>query len=310
MNDRLDEDSIIKLFKNYFTNEFDDDIGLIKYKKSKYVVTIDTFVRSSDAPKNMDPYYMGWKAGLSSLSDVYIKGSSPLGALISIGLPSDINKKYVNNLARGLYDILNKYSVNVLKWDTNYSKELFISVALIGKPGKVIPWRSNMKVGDCIFVSDYFGLEALGLNILLNKIELDDPAIRESAIRRFYKPDPDLKKYSRIVNMYRVSASIDSSDGLARSLWLLSKRSNKKIRLQRIPIHPLLLKSGLPKNKMLEFVLYGGEEYIGIFAVPRNLSYNLTKEGFIKIGEVVENNVGVYNDKNQLIEDRGFIHLF
>jgi|Deesub1362A_J573_1020465.scaffolds.fasta_scaffold00001_350 thiamine-monophosphate kinase len=306
MKKLVSEDDIISLFRLMFKDKsFLDDIGLFESDDTKLAFNIDTFVKSSDAPPRMDYYYMGWKAVISTISDLYVKGVSPIGLLISIGISNE-DIRGLNALSKGIKDASNKYKLRVVKWDTNSSKDLFLSIAAFGYASNKIPWRRNLKDNDIIVVSDYFGLEGLGLKIMLGKIQVASP-LSKKAIMRFCKPTPDFGKYLYIVKK-GVNASTDSSDGLSRALWNLSRSSGKKIILNNLPIHPLIQKSSLPEDIKYEVTLYSGEEYIGVFSVPEAILEDAMDKGFIVVGKVEGKGVGVYDSDGKLILDRGWSH--
>jgi len=253
---------------------------------------------------------MGWKAVVASISDLYVKGVKPLGLTISLCLPNlDIEK--IRSIAHGIKGACNRYGLKVYKWDTNKSIELSISVACIGITKRSIPLRSGLKMGDLLLVSDTFGLETLGLKILLGEIVIEDKKIKELAISRFLQPSPDFNKLLKIYKEHYLSihAAIDSSDGLAKSLWELSKSSNKKIKLLNIPVDPQLYKLNLSKKTILELALYGGEEYQAIISVDKTIRNYLIKLGFIEIGRICGRGIGVYDNEGHLIEDRGWEHF-
>jgi len=111
------------------------------------------------------------------------------------------------------------------------------------------------------------------------------------------------------------NASIDSSDGLVRSLCLLSRESKVRIVIDKIPIHPLLLKHQdiLGNEYIQELTLYGGEEYIGIFSVSPNNAKKLDKFSDLYPIGYIEKGSGVYLKKEDAImrlEDKGYRHSF
>lgn len=302
----ISENDIIELASKLFDISLLDDIGICRMGDYEFALNIDTFVKSTDAPSKMRPYCIGWKSVVSSLSDLYVKGVKPLALLVSLGLNSTI-VKHINEVLSGIKDACEHYQVPVVKWDTNKCKDVFISVASIGKINGYVPLRKNAKVGDYVVVSGYFGLEGLGLGILQGRIKVNDSKIRRDAIESFCMPRPDFKKYEKLIKI-GVNASIDSSDGLARSLWILSKESFVKIKLFRIPVHPLVEKAVTHPDLRRALALYSGEEYLGIFTIPKNKVRLAEECEFIPIGEVIDKGVGVYDAEGNVIEDVGYVH--
>jgi len=150
----------------------------------------------------------------------------------------------------------------------------------------------------------------LGLNILLGKYEAEnvDPTLYREAVKEFKYPSPSLERYPLIVDRVRPNASIDSSDGLAASLYQVAKSSGVDILLDDLPLHPYMRR--LSREDAIEATLYGGEEYRGVFFIPRERAGDAERLGLIRIGIVLEGKGRVYLGDGSVIEDRGFRHVF
>jgi thiamin-phosphate kinase len=315
---KLSEDDIIEIFKEFIDHR--DDVGIAFPEKKKYIISsIDSFVSITDMPPGMPYRAASYKALLSALSDLYIKGVSPSGILVSLGLPP-LSLDELNDLKEGFKYMLSIYKIPhdiIKKWDTNRSEHLFISIAAYGFSDFPAPSWSEAKLGDFIYVGGLFGLERLGLEILLNKnIREDIPAeLRNIALSSFLYPKPNLHLYESVIKDGLANASIDSSDGLIRSLYLLSRESEVKIVIEKVPAHPLLLKYEdiLGNRYIQELTLYGGEEYIGIFSVSPDSAKELDRlPDLYRIGYVGRGD-GVYLKKDDALirlEDKGYQHSF
>ena len=303
------ENEVIDIFRRVFGQGLYDDVGFIRYGDKYCLFNIDTFVESSDAPPGMGYRHIGWKSVVSSISDIFVKGGKPVYLCISLTLRSvDVN--LIEDLALGLKEAAREYKLEILKWDTNSSRDLSITVTSIGFSDKPPILRSGAKTGDIIVTTDYFGLEKLGLKILLGEIKNIDRNIGEKAVDRFLRPRINSDLYEEIFTNLHINASIDSSDGLARSLWEISRASNKKIELINLPIHPILTSTGMYEEELIDYVLYGGEEYNGIFCIPEEEKGLSEKLGLIYLGKVREEGVGVFDHKGELIRDLGWLHSF
>ena len=139
------------------------------------------------------------------------------------------------------------------------------------------------------------------------------------SIDSILNPSPPIKfglKLSRYL-----SSSIDSSDGLALSLYELAKESNVDMLIykDKIPIPSELQKFSIINNLDLDdLIFYGGEEYhiVGTVA-KKNLSKikTLKKYGldFFIIGRAIDGIGKVFvdcsNKQRKLLKNKGFIHL-
>ncbi len=276
------------------------------------VVNIDTFDEETDWLPGMSYFDIGWKSIIMSMSDILVKGSKPLGCLISLGVPASITEKKIEELYNGMKKACNYVNANFWGGDTSFTERLHISVVSIGSTDKIIS-RNGARPGDHIFVSSTFGLTSLGYNYLFNG---KNYIYTNIFLEYLYRPKLiNLKLWNKIKNY--ATASIDSSDGLAISLNLLSEASKVKILLEKIPIDQLVYKNIEDPEKAIELALYhGGEEYSFIFTVSEENVRKVLEEAkkfkttIYRIGKITEGR-GVYlrkNRKEYKIFPRGWIH--
>jgi thiamine-monophosphate kinase len=111
------------------------------------------------------------------------------------------------------------------------------------------------------------------------------------------------------------SSSIDSSDGLAVSLYELARNSQVDIEIDAIPsvsgLAEFAKANGLePKD----LIFHGGEEYEIVATIPRpkfrqaELAAKRAKVKLYPIGSVKKGSGRVYVDGKRL-DDRGYIHF-
>jgi thiamine-monophosphate kinase len=110
-----------------------------------------------------------------------------------------------------------------------------------------------------------------------------------------------------------ISASIDSSDGLAWSLHEISKASHVGFLIDRFPIAEETKQFAAMHNlDSLELCLYGGEEYELVVTVKPTLWIKARKNvPLIRIGRVIkQKNLVLKTGKKKLpIEARGWEHF-
>ncbi len=309
----LDEEDIIALFRE--SECLEDDVDILDNDSRYILTTIDSFVSSSDKPLLMPWSSVGYKSIIAALSDMSVKGCWPHQLSISLGL-SRLSQSELRDLKRGINKALATYKLgNCFKWDTNYSKDYFVSVAAYGEVSKPPPLRSGVKPGNLICVGGSFGYVKLGLEILLGNDSWVSRLKRDEyfkALEAFLYPKPPFREYVDFVSEAHVSASIDSSDGLARSLHILSRESGIGIEVDKIPLSSSL-NDYLSFDEAISVVFYGGEEYIGVFSIPDNYIDVALKYGFEIIGKAsseVEGVVLTVGGERIRLMDRGFIHKF
>lgn len=289
---------------------WNDDISTVKLGNRILAFKCDMFVRSTDAPKQMKIWQMARKSVVSCVSDFACKGVKPLASLISLGIPRNFTKKDVGELAKGFRRAEGEFNINIIGGDTNESNDLVIDCCMIGVTRKMVK-RSGARNGDLIITSGPFGYSSVGLKILLNK-----KSQFEKAKNAVLMPKTRLQ-FGLGLAKYATSA-MDSSDGLAVTLYELSEQSKKKFVIEKLPttyeVRKFAKKNRLGIDKL---VFQGGEEYEIVATIPkRNLKKVLVLAKYSKcklyvIGHV-ERGKGVYikyNKKLEKLEKRGWEHL-
>jgi thiamine-monophosphate kinase len=307
-----------------------DDISLISLdniikmsnKKYSLAITCDMLVEHTDVPPKMTFKQIARKSLVSCISDLTTKGIKPIIALISLGLPRYLNKRNVGELIKGFSLTSKEFDFFIIGGDINQSKELIIDCNMIGFSSNNVnvPRRNGAVTGDYVIVSGKFGYSSAGLKILLNNLESPNHLFKKKSIDSVLNPFPPIKfglKLSRYL-----SSSVDSSDGLALSLYELAKESKVDLLIykDKIPVPSELQKFSIINNLDIdELIFYGGEEYHVVGTVAKkNLSKinTLAKKyglDFFIIGKVIYGIGKVFIDcphrNRKLLKTKGFIHL-
>ena len=131
---------------------------------------------------------------------------------------------------------------------------------------------------------------------------------------------PYLKpKSTMIKDIAMANASMDSSDGLAITLYEIAKQSRKSIIIERLPVPEKFMKEAAKLGyDPLDLILYGGEEFQIVFTVKPSMVERVTslaektRVPLTIIGKV-EEGIGVFlRTKNGTIEvkEKGWVHLY
>ena len=274
---RLNEKDIIKLFssmlriKHRIKNENDDVAHLplkhimgdsISADAVVVVLKSDMLVESTDVAPGMRPWQIARKSVVASVSDMCAKGiEPPYLCVISIGIPSSYSKARIEDLARGFKMASKEFGVEIVGGDTNRCNELVINCNLAGFSSlhRPIPKRNGAKPGDFVISSGLFGYSSSGLKILLYGASARRQ-FRRTAIKSVLKPKPQLIFGTSMAKFF--SSSIDSSDGLAASVYELAKQSQVDIILNNVPSGKGLGRFAQHNGLVVrDLVYYGGEEY-------------------------------------------------
>jgi thiamine-monophosphate kinase len=293
MTSLLDEEDIIRLiWKKIGTSKkrdpFDDDVAWVSNSSSKFVVAkSDMLVTSTDAPSRMTAAQIARKSIVSCVSDFAAKGVKPSFCILSLGLPrKKATRENLDQWAAGFAAAQREYGVRIIGGDTNATvADAVIDCTILGFSNRVVQ-RRGARPRQLVGVSGSFGHQAAGLLMLLNRARSSDSIFVKRALDSVLNPRARLElgiKTSRLV-----SSCIDSSDGLAISLYHLAESGNVKFELNKIPIT-----RGLDEfardNKMSssDLALFGGEEYELVCTFDPKHKAVLSHLGVRTIGRVV-----------------------
>lgn len=312
---KLDEKQIIRIFANKLGISNLDDVALID---KGIVIKSDMLVASTDVPSGMKPWQAARKSIVSCISDLAAKGVRPHAAVISLGIPKSCSTRrpVIEGLAEGFAIASNEFGVKIVGGDTNEAGELVIDCTMIGFPRFKVPTRNGAKPGDFVIVSGAFGFAPAGLAILLqdaNAITVSS-SFRKRAVNSVLEPHPR-QSFGLALARY-FSSSIDSSDGLAVSLYELASQSEGvDIIIYGIPavegLDKFAEENSLDKH---ELVFHGGEEYEIVATIShtkiRQAEAAARKAGVSLhvIGRVQRGSGNVFV-RNKLLENRGYMHF-
>ncbi len=258
-----------------------DDTAVLKYSPKEYLLfATDMLLEgvhfqsvSLCSRRSRFFYDIGWKALACNISDIVAMGGVPQYCLISVGLPADLELKFVDQLYKGIKEVAQQFGVNIVGGDTIKSTKVIINIALLGKVKKKnLVLRSGAKKGDAILVSGNLGGSISNKHLTFT-------------LR--------LKEVQYLVNNFKIHSMIDISDGLILDLSRILAQSQKgaKIYLEKI------LVSAKIKNKKIAFkkALYGGENFELLWTVSKTAGQKISAQ---KMGHII----GEITDKRGILE--------
>lgn len=265
------------------------DDGVDYVPRGRVVLTGDMLVGSTDVPPGAPMESVGWKAVTASLSDLAATGARPVLVLVEMGLPPEMEFDELRRVWSGIEMARDRYSVMVAGGDTNACSDLVLGVFALGEAERPVS-RGGSRPGDLIGVTGTFGRAAAGLHSILTRdLDQEWEPLRRSFLWPVARTEEGL-----IASRY-ATAMIDSSDGLSRSLYDMSRLSGLGYLIERLPVDEEVLRyarsHGLDPERL---VLGGGEEYELIITFDpgheRELREELASVGcdLIVIGRVVE----------------------
>jgi thiamine-monophosphate kinase len=306
---RLNEREIIRILARKLGIVDLDDVSRVG---RNLVLKCDMLVSSTDVPPQMKPWQIARKSVVSCASDLAAKGAKPIAAMISLGLPKGADSRFVNGLGDGFARASREFGVEIVGGDTNEASELVIDCCMLGKIRKSMPSRTGARPGDAIVVSGMFGLPAAGLAMLLRGSGAAS-GFGKRATKSVMEPVPRQKFGAALAGYF--SSSIDSSDGLATSLYELAKGCGVDMTIENVPAAPGVERfasdNGLDSR---DLIFHGGEEYEIVATIPREkfdrarLAAKRAKVDLHAVGITSRGSGNVYVGKKR-IQDRGYTHF-
>jgi len=245
------------------TIPFGDDVSALSIDGDNVaVLKTDMLVGKTDVPPGMSLRQAARKAVVMNVSDFAAKGVKPLVMLVSLGLPRNLKEEDVREIGAGLNEGAREYDAYVIGGDTNEASDLIISCSLLGFSSKErLVSRGGARPGDIVAVTGEFGKTSAGLKILLEGLSVPEK-IGNSLKDAVLLPKARLNEGLALSRVGGVTSSIDSSDGLAWSLYELSDASDVGFMIDDVPIAEEAVEfARIYDLDPLELSLYGGEEY-------------------------------------------------
>ncbi|MCU1302829.1 MAG: thiamine-phosphate kinase [Candidatus Sulfotelmatobacter sp.] len=217
------------------------------------------------------PESVGHRCLARGLSDIAAMGGDPVAAFLSLALPRDLTRSWVDRFARSLINLAERYGVTLAGGDTAESPNgILADIVVVGTApkGKAV-LRSRARPGDLIYVSGELGGSAAAV-WNMQKGMRKKPNRRPNArdYTRHFFPEPRIELGHILRKKVLASAMIDSSDGLSTDLAHLCEESGvgAEIESNLIP----RARIGKPAQDVdLQFALHGGEDYELLFTAQR-----------------------------------------
>ncbi|MDR0618103.1 MAG: thiamine-phosphate kinase [Endomicrobium sp.] len=321
----IGEFGLINLIKKTFSNitkdkniivDIGDDCFCFKAGKDYIHITKDMLVEEGHFKTSWtSPYELGKKAIEVNISDLAAMGNViPKYIFIGLGTPANTSEDFVRNLLKGIQQACNKYNIALSGGDTVKADKIIISVTAIGISKNKPLTRTGSQIGDLIGVTNSFGDSGAGV-YLLNKYGTKHKYTKHerALIKAQNSPSAMLNEACK-VSKYLTSL-IDASDGLFVSLNLLIQGFSKgaNINIEQIPVSKNLKAVFNNDKQILNFALFGAEDYQLVFTVPKlkakivkKLVPSITYIGKITTGTKVKY---FYNGKEQKVKYCGFKHF-
>ena len=278
-----------------------DDTAVTQFSSTNLISTCDMLIQSRHFPENMSYFNMGFKSVTVNVSDLAAMGAEPLGFLLAIAIPKDLELESFKKIIDGVLSACDYYSIPLIGGDTNEASEIIISGTALGLCDEPL-MMDNYSIGDVVAVTGDIGLAALGF-------ELED--FNNIYVKKALKPLARINEGITLKNSGATSAT-DITDGLASELYQIKKDSFGFMiyeELLNISDEYKQYCKNLGLN-YLDLVFHVGEDFELLFTMPKDKLKNLDID-YRVIGEVTDSDVVELTLENGFVEkikNKGYEH--
>jgi len=234
---------------------------------------------------------IGYRAVAVALSDLAAMAARPIGVLVSLALPPDLDSAAPGEIARGLGSCLREQGAALLGGDLSRSPgPVVLDVTVVGATRHPVE-RSGARAGDELWVTGSLGGAAAAAAAWSAGRE-PEPGARAA----FERPAPRAAESRWLANEADVHALIDLSDGLAADAQHVAAASGVRLELAAgaVPLHPVF-DSWTQQEAALSLAVGGGEDYEllaalgpGFTAAAREAFEREFGVGLTRVGRVTE----------------------
>jgi thiamine-monophosphate kinase len=254
-----------------------DDVAVLRLTDSRYLLaTCDIQVEDVHFLRTaVTPFQLGKKAAAVNLSDVAAVGGMPRWALVSLALPQDLDVEFVDELYRGMRELMEPAGAFVVGGNVSSTPwQIVIDVFLMGEVApEHLVLRRGAREGDLVLVTGFLGDSRAGLESIKSprlKVGQEVKTVVEQAYRT---PAARLREGQALGRSGMVHSMVDVSDGLLSDLSHICAASSvgARIWLDRIPLSNACVEVARSADCLpLNWALTGGEDYELLFTAHEN----------------------------------------
>ncbi len=275
-----------------------DDTAITDFNDTNLISTSDMLIESKHFPKRMSYFQMGFKAVTVNVSDLAAMGSDPLGFLLSIALPKDLDVNSFKQIIDGVIKACKHYNIPLIGGDTNEASEIIISGTALGLCDNPM-MKNTAKEGDLVCLTGDIGLAALGFNLKGENIYTEKSLMPYARLNE-----------GKLIKDAGATSATDITDGLASELYEMKPDSlGFMIYEEKLEISDEYKKLSHDLNlNYLDLLLHVGEDFELVFTIDRNNDLDIDYKviGEVNASDKVE--ITLVNGEVKEIENRGYNH--
>jgi thiamine-monophosphate kinase len=307
----------LPIAKNSESLQLSNDAAFLN-KKQNMVISSDMMIEDIHFDKFDNPFYLAQKLLRVNLSDIAAMGAIPYGYILNLSIPKLNHKLWLKKFCKGLAKDTQKFNLKLFGGDLGSSKNIFMSVTILGLISGKFHNKTKAYEGSEIFVSGTLGDAGIGLQIKKGQFSSLNKTVKNFFLSKLHKPIPEIKLGKSLIGI--ADFCKDISDGFLKEMKFITEISNLQanIFLSEIPLSSHLRKiynNIEDKKKIWEYILCSGEDYKLFFSVSPKNKYLLKKKNIknVKcIGYFQKGKGLVIRDENKKIikfQNYGFSHF-
>lgn len=271
---------------------FEADAEILKLNAREFwIASTDSIGEEITIGLYAQPETWGWMTAASSISDLAATGGEALGLLVSSQWAFATGKETQTRFHRGLGAALKKSKIPLLGGDSGAAGDHVFTSTILGRAKTMPLTRLGVRPGDSVFLC---GRRLTGAGPALAYRFLKNLPAAEFA-EDFFRPLPP---HARMKAMRpRMSAAIDTSDGVAVALAIVAKLNGVGFDLDWRPetLHPEAV-SFCRRHGIPEELLWTGDHgdfQPLVFARGREALRLGSQKDFVYVGRAVAPKTGV-----------------
>jgi len=284
----LDERALKEVVREIIgTEQTLDDCAVFPCNCSLLVATTDMLHETTDFPRGMTDWQIGWMSAAVTLSDIAAMGARPALVLLAVGLDRG---ERIREILLGAKACCDSCGAVLAGGDLDAHQELTIVSSGIGfaEGGKVIR-RKGAVPGDLICITGPLGRAQAALEGYTQYK------------RNLLEPVPRVSEGERLASA-GISSMMDISDGLVLSLYDLLDANEGGYSIDSALL-PLL--EGVTPEKSREYALFGGGDFELLFTcAPEHVP--VSGLDCYVVGSVIPDHTVLVDGK--VVPQRGYQH--
>jgi len=270
----------LPIAKNSESLQLSNDAAFLNIKKNM-VISSDMMIEDIHFDKFDDPFCLAQKLLRVNLSDIAAMGAKPYGYTLNLSIPKLNHQMWLKRFCKGLANDTQKFNLKLFGGDLGSSKNIFMSVTILGIISRKFHKEIKAHEGSEIFVSGTIGDAGIGLQIKKGQFPSVNKTTKEFFLKKLYTPSPKINLGRSLLGI--ADFCKDISDGFIKEIKFISEKSNLQanIFLPKIPLSTPMKKihNDMKDNKKFwEYILCSGEDYELLFSVCPKKKYLLKKK--------------------------------